>query len=179
MLLQSLAQAYNYNYTVPASSGSKAGNSAFIIAGVVLVAAFVVFAIVTLWRIFVKAGRPGWSAIIPIYNNWVLAEIAGKPGWWVLLAFIPVVGWLIYTVLYVIICIGVAKKFGKSPWFALLLLIPPLQLVGLPILAYGKARYEGADDSAPSAPAKPAPAAASNPPASPAPHRRSPTKLIQ
>ncbi|MBX7127233.1 MAG: signal peptidase I, partial [Cyclobacteriaceae bacterium] len=44
------------------------------------------------WKIFEKAGKPGWASLIPIYNIIVLVQIAGKPVWWVLLMFIPLVG---------------------------------------------------------------------------------------
>ena len=30
------------------------------------------------WKLYVKAGRPGWTAAVPGYNNIVLNEIAGK-----------------------------------------------------------------------------------------------------
>jgi hypothetical protein len=43
------------------------------------------FVIVAMWKVFTKAGQPGWGAIIPIYNVYLLCKIAGKPGWWVIL----------------------------------------------------------------------------------------------
>src|SRR6476646_7985367 len=47
--------------------------------------------IIGMWKTFVKAGQPGWAAIIPIYNAYILTQIAGRPGWWVLLMLIPLV----------------------------------------------------------------------------------------
>ena len=50
--------------------------------------AFTALMFVSLWRVFEKSGQPGWAAIVPIYNIYVLLEIADKPGWWVILMFI-------------------------------------------------------------------------------------------
>ena len=47
--------------------------------------AIIVFEIAALWKVFVKAGHPGWAAIIPIYNIYVLLKVIGRPGWWLLL----------------------------------------------------------------------------------------------
>ena len=52
----------------------------------------------SMWRIFTKAGQPGWAILIPIYNAYVMLKVAGKPGWWLLLMLIPVVN-LIVTIL--------------------------------------------------------------------------------
>ena len=49
---------------------------------VIIYIAVIVFEIAALWRVFVKAGRPGWAAIIPFYNYYVLLKVVGRPGWW-------------------------------------------------------------------------------------------------
>ncbi len=54
-----------------------------------------IFYIYCMWRIFVKAGKPGWAAIIPIYNVLVELEILGRPWWWLLLMLVPVVNFVI------------------------------------------------------------------------------------
>src|ERR1700690_1558250 len=51
--------------------------------------ALTVFEIVCLWKVYQKAGQPGWASIIPIYNAYILLKIAGRPGWWLLLYFVP------------------------------------------------------------------------------------------
>ena len=51
--------------------------------------AFTVLVLVGTWKTFEKAGQPGWGAIIPIYNVYLMCLIAGKPGWWTILFFIP------------------------------------------------------------------------------------------
>jgi hypothetical protein len=89
------------------------------------------------WKIFEKAGEPGWAAIVPIYNAMVYCRIAGKPEWWVLLFLIPCVG----IVFAIITTIAFAEKFGKSGAFAVgLILLGP---IFYPILAFGGAEYEG------------------------------------
>jgi hypothetical protein len=87
------------------------------------------------WRIFEKAGEPGWAAIVPIYNGLVALKIAGKPMWWILLLLIPVVG----IVFGFIVIVSIAKRFGKGAGFALgmIFLFP----IFYPLLAWGEAQY--------------------------------------
>jgi hypothetical protein len=100
-----------------------------------LVAAVV---IAGMWKMFTKAGKPGWASIIPIYNLIVLLQIAGKPVWWFLLLFVPVVN----IVISILIWVAVAKAFGKGTGFALGLLF--LSPIFIPILGFGDAKYVGA-----------------------------------
>lgn len=97
-----------------------------------------VFFIVVLWKVFTKAGQPGWAAIIPIYNTYVLCKIAGRSGWWVVLLIIPVVD----VVILLILCLDIAKAFGKSGAFGFFGLFL-FSIIGYPILAFGDARYQG------------------------------------
>ena len=99
--------------------------------------AVAVFLIVSMWRVFEKAGQPGWAAIIPIYNIVVMLRIAGKPGWWVILYFIPIVNIIIGIITYV----GIAEAFGKDGGFAVGLVFLPF--IFFPILAFGEATYRG------------------------------------
>lgn len=94
--------------------------------------------VAALWKVFTKAGKPGWAAIIPVYNTMILAEIVGKPAWWGLLPYIPFVG-IIFAIM---LMIGLAQSFGKSTGFAVGLILVPF--VFLPILAFGDSRYLGA-----------------------------------
>ena len=98
--------------------------------------AFALIIAISLWKVFTKAGKPGWAALIPIYNVVVLCEIAGKPQWWALLYFIP----LVDIVVAVIVCLGVARRFGKGDGFGLGLAF--LGFIFYPILAFGEARYQ-------------------------------------
>lgn len=90
-----------------------------------------------MWRIFVKAGKPGWAAIIPIYNVLVELEIVGRPWYWLLLMFIPVVD----IVLAIIVLFRMAKVFGHSVGFGFGLLF--LSFIFLPILAFDQSTYLG------------------------------------
>jgi hypothetical protein len=99
---------------------------------------FGLIAIVSLWKIFTKAGWPGWASIIPFYNFYVICRIAGKPGWWLVLMLIPLVNFIVAIIVF----FGLAKSFGKGAGFALGLIL--LGIIFLPILAFGDARYQGA-----------------------------------
>ncbi len=97
-----------------------------------------VLLVISLWPIFVKAGRPGWGAIIPIYNLYLFVKVAGYHGALVILYFIPIVN----IVVSIIVSVGVAKAFGKGGAFGFFL-VWLLSLIGYFILGYGGARYVG------------------------------------
>ena len=92
--------------------------------------------VAALWCVFTKAGKPGWAAIIPFYNIYVMLEIAGKPGWWLILFFIPVVN----LVIAIITLVALAAKFGKGAGFVVGLILLPI--VFYPILGFGNAKYQ-------------------------------------
>ncbi len=96
-----------------------------------------VVAIVAQWKIFTKAGRPGWYSLIPIFNIYQMFKIAGLSGWMILLFFVPVVGALIASIL---LAINLAKAFGKGTGFALGLIF--LSFIFMLILAFGSAEYQ-------------------------------------
>ena len=91
--------------------------------------------IVSLWKIFLKANKPGWASIIPFYNVIVELEIIGKPWWWLLLLFIPIVN----VVIAIMMTYYLAKCFGKGAGFTVGLIIIPI--IFYPILAFGDAEY--------------------------------------
>ena len=96
-----------------------------------------VFYVYCMWRIYVKAGKPGWASIIPIYNILVQLEILGRPWWWLLLLFVPGVN----IVISIILLLDLAKVFGKSSGFGVGLIF--LSFIFIPILALGDAKYLG------------------------------------
>jgi len=96
----------------------------------------VVFEIAAMWTVYQKAGRPGWAAIIPIYNIIVMLQVAQKPIWWILLFLIPIVNIVIAILMYA----AVAKNFGKGTGFALGLIF--LGFIFFPILAWSDATYQ-------------------------------------
>lgn len=129
-----------YVTTTSVDSTSAAGLSGGIM---FLYLAVVVYLIVTIWRIFEKAGQPGWAALIPIYNTYVLLKVVNRPWWWLLLMLIP----LVNIVIWIIVALDLAKVFGKSTVFGVvgLILFTP---VGYGILAFGSAKYLGGGNSA-------------------------------
>jgi hypothetical protein len=119
-----------------------------------------VVSIVVMWRIFEKAGKPGWASIIPIYNIIVLLEIVGRPWWWLLLMFVPFVN----IVMIFLLGIALAKAFGRSTAFGVVA-CTLFSLIGYAILAFGKDKYVG---PTPLEPGGPAPAAPTPPAPTPA-----------
>lgn len=130
-MMQLLAQANSSNGAPDAVVGVLA------LAFFVLYLAILVFVIVALWKVFAKAGQPGWACLIPIFNIYIMTKIAGRPWWWLLLLFIPIVGFVIA----IILLIDIAKSFGKGVGFAIGLILLPI--VFMPILGFGSAQYQG------------------------------------
>ncbi len=95
----------------------------------------IILIIVSMWKIYQKAGQPGWAAIVPIYNIVVMLHMVKKPVWWIILMFIP----LVNIVIAIIIPYNLAKVFGKGGWFTFGLIILPF--IFYPILAFGKSKY--------------------------------------
>jgi Family of unknown function (DUF5684) len=93
--------------------------------------------IVAMWKVFTKAGQPGWASIIPIYNLYIWCKIVGRPWWWILLMLIPFVNFIVA----IILSIDLAKSFGKGVGFGLGLAL--LGFIFWPILGFGSAQYQG------------------------------------
>ena len=117
--------------------GAAAGGAAAMVILVIELALAIVI-IAGMWQAFVKAGKPGWAAIIPIYNGIVMIEIAGKPIWWIILLLIPCVN----IVIILLILIDFAKAYGQGVGFAIGLWLLPF--VFFPMLGFGGAKYRGA-----------------------------------
>lgn len=103
----------------------------------ILYLAFVVFMLAAMWRIYTKAGKPGWASIVPIYNAYVFLQIAGKPGWWLLLLLIPGVN----LIVAILALVGLANNFGKGGGYVAGLIFLPF--IFYPMLAFGDAQYQG------------------------------------
>jgi hypothetical protein len=117
-------------------AGMSGGAAAGIGAGMMIVwLAVIVLMIASMWKIFTKAGQPGWASIIPIYNLIVLLQVAGKPLWYIVLFFIPIAN----LVALILINVGLAKSFGKGGGFAAGLILLPI--IFMPILGFGSAQY--------------------------------------
>jgi hypothetical protein len=137
-----LSVAYAAVTTTTTSITSTSGVLAFIMALWWIFLLLAIFIIVCQWRIYTKAGKPGWASIVPIYNLIVMMQIIGRPTWWVLLYFvsgIPVIGYIVAFVFNVVVSIDLAKSFGKSTGFGILVAFLPF--IGYPMLAFGNAQY--------------------------------------
>ena len=99
--------------------------------------AVVIAMIAGMWKVFEKAGRPGWGCLIPIYNVILLLGMAGKPIWWIVLLIIP----LVSIIVVIMINIELAKNFGKSTGYGLGLALLPMFFY--PMLGFSDARYQG------------------------------------
>jgi len=106
------------------------GGFFFLICSLVLI-----LILVSLWKIFIKAKKPGWAALVPIYNIVVMLEIVGMPTWYIFLMFIP----LVNLVIGLMILVNLTKAFGKSTGFVLGMIFLPL--IFYPILAFDKSEY--------------------------------------
>jgi|ERR1700730_15821016 hypothetical protein len=125
----SLLAQVEYSY----SSQGKAPSPVSTIVGLLIA----LLVIVAMWKVFTKAGQPGWASIIPIYNLYIWCKIVGRPWWWILLMLIPLVNFIIM----IILCIDLAKSFGKGAGFGLGIAF--LGIIFLPILGFGSAQYQG------------------------------------
>ncbi len=102
---------------------------------VVLYCVIGVVVIASLWKVFQKAGQPGWSAIVPIYNAYVWLKIAEKPAWWLVLMFVPGVN----IICSVMVSMAISERFGRSTGFGVGLAL--LGFLFYPALAFGPSCY--------------------------------------
>jgi uncharacterized membrane protein YhaH (DUF805 family) len=144
----------DYSTTTTTTTTSNTGSSAFGMFIILGVLAVIVVLIMATWKLFQKAGKPGWASLIPIYRELVLLQIIGRPWWWFLLLFIPVVG----LIVAIMICLDLAKAFGKDAAFAVLGLIF-FPYIGYPILGFGSSKYVDLTAGAAPAPVPVAPTA--------------------
>ena len=116
--------------TSTSTTGQAPGPVFWIIYSVVII-----LMIAAIWKVFTKAGQPGWASIIPIYNWIVWCKIVGRPAWWVLLLLVC------FPIFAIILSIDLAKSFGKGTGFAIGIILLPF--IFLLILGFGSATYQG------------------------------------
>lgn len=128
---------YDYNSV----TSSDVLNNAMAIFGVIWIfcLAICVFMLVVYWKIYKKAGEPGWACLVPFYSSYVLFKIAFGNGWYFLLSLIPFVN----VVASAILSFKLAKAFGKDIGWGFGLLF--LSIVFYPLLAFGNATYIGVE----------------------------------
>src|SRR5919201_5147998 len=103
----------------------------------VLMGAVYLFFLVATWKLYSKAGRPGWASLIPIYTTVVFCRICGRSGWLTLALMIPGVN----VIVSIMLSVDLARVFGRGTGFALGLIF--LSPIFFPILAFGSSRYAG------------------------------------
>lgn len=104
--------------------------------GTVFSIIWIVLVIAGTWKTFEKAGRPGWGAIIPFYNTYLMVKVAGRPGWWLILFFIPIVN----IIIWLIVALGIAENFGHGAGYGILLwLFAPIMFL---VLGFGGDQYK-------------------------------------
>ncbi|MCB9233034.1 MAG: signal peptidase I [Bacteroidia bacterium] len=115
----------------------RAAGVIFLLIFMILIFGVLILTFAGMWKTFQKAGKPGWGAIVPIYNIVLMTEIVGKPTWWVVLCLIPYVS----VVFQIIIAIEMGKAYGKGAGFGVGLAFLPM--IFYPILGFGDAEYVG------------------------------------
>ena len=123
-------------YAGPQDMSSGGGGMGVAIVGLIYLV-FVVAILAGMWKVFAKAGQPGWAAIVPIYNMVVMLQIAKKPVWWIILFFIPIVG----LVIAILVAIETAKRFNQGAGFGVGMALLPF--IFYPMLGFGSATYKG------------------------------------
>jgi len=93
--------------------------------------------IIGCWKAYSKAGQPGWSCIIPIYNMIVWLQICGRPIWWIILLLIP----LVNIIIFLVVSIDFAKSYGKGAGFGIGIFLIPF--IFLPMIGFGSTSYQG------------------------------------
>jgi len=113
------------------------GNSlaTFFLTIMIIYFAVILLIIIAFWKIYTKAGQPGWASIIPIYNIYIFGKIVGMKNWWLMI--VPFIG-LIFSIIAIL---DLTKSFGKSSGFAAGMIFLPF--IFFPILAFGDAFYIG------------------------------------
>ena len=102
----------------------------------ILYIGIIVFMIISMWKVFKKANQPGWAAIVPYYNYYIMVKIAKKPDWWLLMIILVPIANIVFLIMTMN---GISKNFGKDSGFTVGLVLLPM--VFWPILGFGNATY--------------------------------------
>jgi hypothetical protein len=123
-------------YQIPGAFVPLQGSGSGGIVPLLLQLIVLVVVVAGLWKTFEKAGEPGWAAIIPIYNTYVIVKISGNAWWWLILLFIPVINLFALAK----VSIDVAGKFGQGTLFGVGLWL--LSFIFYPVLGFGDYQYQ-------------------------------------
>lgn len=122
---------YGDNHMGPGLLGSGFGIVVGLIGALIGLIVAIVF-IVSLWKLFEKAGQAGWKAIVPVYNLVIMCRIVGMNPWFVLLAIVPVINYIFVIFLWYFW----AKSYGKDIVYTVGLIF--LSIIFLPMMAFDK-----------------------------------------
>lgn len=129
---------YTYNYNLDSSDAVLGG---MLVGYLITFLVIYVLSVIAMWKIFTKAGKPGWASLIPVYNIVVMYQIVGLNPLLVILLFIPFINGIAAIVLSIIQCIKLSKVFGKGTGFTFgLIFLSPIFLL---ILGFGNDKYIG------------------------------------
>lgn len=106
----------------------------------ILILAIISLMVVSMWKIYTKAGMEGWECIVPIFSTYILTKIVNKPGYWTILMLIPYVN----IVFSIWVANRLSKSFGKGVGFTIGLILLPL--IFYPILGLGDSEYKKLED---------------------------------
>ena len=119
--------------TVPLQNG---GGGAFLLVFWLVLLALVIVTIAGIWKTFEKAEKPGWGAIVPVYNTYLLLKVGGNSGWWLLALLVPILSFFVALKMM----IDVARQFGQGIGFGLGLGF--LGFIFFPLLGFGEYTYD-------------------------------------
>lgn len=129
---------YTYNYNFDSSDAVLGG---MLVGYLITFLVIYVLSVIAMWKIFTKAGKPGWASLIPIYNIVVMYQIVGLNPLLIILLFIPFINVIAAIVLSIIQCIRLSKAFGKGAGFTFgLIFLSPIFLL---TLGFGNDKYIG------------------------------------
>ncbi|HEX6258582.1 MAG TPA: DUF5684 domain-containing protein [Candidatus Saccharimonadales bacterium] len=156
-MFETIAQAYD---TTSMTTGGYVISPVAVTIVSLIGLAITIATLAGMWKIFQKAGHPGWKSIVPIYNMVIFMRIIGRSPWLLLvflLAPIPLIGAIILLIFGIITSHDLSKSFGKDVGMTVLLIFFPF--VAYPMLGFGDATYQGpAALEGSAAPATPTPA---------------------
>lgn len=118
------------------TTASNAGLSALFFGIMIFSAILSIIMLISYWKMFKKAQKPGWAALIPIYNFIVMLEIAGMSWVYIFLLFIPVANFIVLIMMNM----KIATKFKKSSAFGIGMTFIPI--IFIPILAFSDETVE-------------------------------------
>lgn len=130
---------YNYGTT---SSNPSGGVATGIIIGIyVVIMIMCIILIIAQWKMYKKGNKPGWAALVPVYDQIVQCQMVGVSPWWILISMIPIVGSIAAIYFMILLSISTARAFGKSDGFGIGLMFLPF--IFYPIIGIGNAQFIG------------------------------------